>query len=209
MPFGVENKRESERSGTPSPCRVPLHVAKNNVQTTSCERREPRTEVRFILPSSNRGNFANPTAFWLRSKTALRPSAERAIPPCTDRLPMHRWSALTLLGARCKQCARPAMRMTIGRHYVRRFTASLTGLMMPVHFRFSPNNVTMMDISALRICHEDIRGDLTLWLMASAGNNGGPVVQMVERGRKPGDMARMPIGRVGVQWQEPRARELR
>lgn len=49
--FSIENKAKSERSGTPSPCRVPLHVAKNNVQTTSCDRREPRTEVRFILPS--------------------------------------------------------------------------------------------------------------------------------------------------------------
>jgi hypothetical protein len=49
--FSIENKVESEESGTPSPCRVLLHAAKNNVQTTSCDRREPRTKVRFILPS--------------------------------------------------------------------------------------------------------------------------------------------------------------
>jgi hypothetical protein len=49
--FGIDNKVESEESGTPSPCRVLLHAAKNNVQTTSCDRREPRTKVRFILPS--------------------------------------------------------------------------------------------------------------------------------------------------------------
>ena len=50
--FSIENKVESEESGTPSPYGVLLHVAKNNVQTTSCDRREPRTKVRFILPSS-------------------------------------------------------------------------------------------------------------------------------------------------------------
>jgi hypothetical protein len=49
--FSIENKVESEEGGTPSPCRVLLHAAKNNVQTTSCDRREPRTKVRFILPS--------------------------------------------------------------------------------------------------------------------------------------------------------------
>ncbi|HYS91739.1 MAG TPA: hypothetical protein VEN78_43160 [Bradyrhizobium sp.] len=59
--FSIENKVESEESGTPSPCRVLLHAAKNNVQTTSCDRREPRTKVRFILPSFP--SFFSPSFF--------------------------------------------------------------------------------------------------------------------------------------------------
>jgi hypothetical protein len=85
--------------------------------------------------------------------------------------------------ARCKQSARPATRMTIGRHCMRRPTQDLLILGCRFHFRLSFNNDRITDAAALRIC------TITVILQADCYVDHGPLIRTVHkksRGRPAG-----------------------
>jgi hypothetical protein len=108
------------------------------------------------LKSSNQSNHMHPAdgrAFTLPSSSSVQTPALRcdisllrnraphlsgpAIPPHADCSPPHRPTVAELSCARCKQCARSAMRMIFGRHYVSRRWHDLPIWRCRFRFRFS------------------------------------------------------------------------
>jgi hypothetical protein len=84
----------------------------------------------------------------------------RAIPPHAD-CSSPRWPTVTEPScARCKQSARPAARMTIGRHCMRRPPHDLLGWACRFHFRSSFNCGRIADVAEFLICatRPDSRG---------------------------------------------------
>jgi len=75
-----------------------------------------------------------------------------AVPPYAGCSPLQRSTAAEPSCTRCKQCARPAMRMAIGRHCVRRRPHDLRILGCRLHFRCSFNSGSITDVATLRIC---------------------------------------------------------
>ena len=120
------------------------------------------------LKNSNHSNQMRPATAALlsrrfRSKSTPRydisllrnrasPINGNAIHAHADCSPLHRSTATEPSCARCKQCARPATRMTIGQHCKRSPGHDLLTWGCQFHFRFSFNNGLKPDIAPCRFC---------------------------------------------------------
>jgi len=105
----------------------------------------------FISPSSSSVQSLLHATIFPSSETVLRTSAELQFhcTPIAQRC-IGQWPPNRHI--RCKQCARPAMRMAIGRHWMRRPPRDLLSWACRLHFRSSFNCGTTIDVAELRIC---------------------------------------------------------
>jgi hypothetical protein len=161
----IDSKRLFRRSGTRAFCTVPLQCHPKQCADKHLRPSTARGDtVAFILPSKP---AANPLSYWpspiIRCAIQIHSAARRHTKSSTlaeilqfgrraNCSPTRQSTAVELLRACCKQCARPAMLTTIRPHCWRGQPHRLVVSECWLQFRISLNGGNITDVTPLRIC---------------------------------------------------------